>query len=69
VATLVHMTPDRFADDAEAAVSAAIVEGYRRVPPATPDGWGDPERLQDASTQETLQQLDDEEAAAGCGTW
>ncbi len=53
----------------EAEISRRIVEGYRRTPPGTPDGWGDLEALADASTRETLQRLDAEEREAGFKPW
>lgn len=53
----------------EALVSRQIVEGYRRVPPATPDGWAELERLAEAGTRETLQRLDAEERRAGREPW
>lgn len=57
------------ADAAEAEVTRQIVEGYRRVPPGLPDGWGDLESLADHSTLETMQRLDAEERAAGHDSW
>ena len=53
----------------EASISRAIVEGYTRVPPGTPDGWGDLEAAADESTLETLQRLDEEEREAGFEPW
>jgi predicted transcriptional regulator len=49
----------------EAAITAAIVEGYRRIPPGTPDGWGDLEAQADRLTRETNERLAKEEADAG----
>ena len=46
-------------------VGRAIVDGYRRVPPGRPDGWGDLERQTDRAHVETLLRLDEEERAAG----
>lgn len=51
----------------EAAVTAKIVEGYRRIPPTTPDGWGDLEAAGDHATRELFQRFDAEERAAGEG--
>jgi Arc/MetJ-type ribon-helix-helix transcriptional regulator len=51
------------------AVTDAIVAGYRRVPPQTPDAWGDLEAERDRSTAETLLRLDAEERAAGLEPW
>lgn len=57
------------ADDREAAITAAIVDGYRRVPPQEPDEWGDLERSGATSTRETLQRLDAEEQSMGLEPW
>lgn len=57
------------ADEAEAAITAAIVEGYRRVPPAVPDEWGDLEHSGQIASRETAQRLDAEERAAGFAPW
>jgi Arc/MetJ-type ribon-helix-helix transcriptional regulator len=53
----------------EHAVTNAIVEGYRRIPPATPDAWGELERLGERSTNELLQRLDAEERSEGHAPW
>lgn len=56
---------DRHLSEArEAAHSRRIVEGYERVPPATPDEWGDLKMHADRSTLELLQRLDAEERDA-----
>lgn len=57
------------AESAEAARTAAIVAGYRRVPPATPDEWGDVERAGEVAAVETAQRLDAEERAVGVAPW
>ena len=57
------------ADDREAEIGRAIVEGYTRIPPGTPDEWGDLEALNDALTLETIQRLDEEERRAGFEPW
>jgi hypothetical protein len=49
----------------QVAITRQIVEGYQRVPPATPDAWGDLESLQDEATLELLQRLDAEERVDG----
>lgn len=54
---------------ADAVATTAIVEGYRRVPQATPDEWGDLAAAGDRSALETAQRLDAEEAAAGHDPW
>jgi predicted DNA-binding protein len=53
----------------EAAVTEKIVEGYRRIPPTTPDDWGGLEAAGDHATRELLQRLDAEERASGEGGW
>lgn len=63
-AVLVHLSASH-----AAAVSREIVEGYGRIPPATPDGWGDMEKLADASAREAMQRLDEEERREGHGPW
>jgi len=60
---------DALAGSADRAIGAAIVEGYRRIPQGTPDGWSDGARMADVSTRETLQRLDAEEAALGLAPW
>ena len=57
------------AEASDAAVAREIVEGYRRVPPGTPDEWGDLEAVQDRSNLELLQRLDAEEKSAGLEPW
>lgn len=57
------------AEHHEAALSRAIVDGYRRVPPGTPDEWGPLSDLADRSALETLQRLDAEEAREGLPPW
>jgi hypothetical protein len=53
----------------EAVITRRIVEGYRRVPPATPDEWGDVEADQDQASAEVMGRLDAEERAAGHQPW
>jgi predicted transcriptional regulator len=50
-------------------VGRAIAEGYRRVPPATPDSWGDLEPLADQGTADLLGRLDEEERREGLAPW
>jgi hypothetical protein len=57
------------ADARGAAVTDAVVAGYTRIPPATPDAWGDLEAERDRAAAETLQRLDAEERAAGVKPW
>jgi len=49
-------------------VGRRIVEGYRAIPPETPDAWGDVAAA-DTGTRELLQRLDAEERAAGHAPW
>lgn len=60
---------EHLAADRDAAIGRAIVEGYRRVPPATPDGWADLASAADRAGSELAQRLDEEERAAGFGQW
>ncbi len=57
------------AERSEAEAARQIVAGYRRIPPATPDEWGEPAQHADAATVETMQRLDAEERAAGLEPW
>lgn len=52
-----------------AAVGERIAEGYRRIPQAQPDEWGDPPIGSDVATGELLARLDAEERAAGHDSW
>lgn len=60
---------ERLADEAEARVSEQIAEGYRRVPPATPDGWTDLGEFADTAARELLERLDAEERREGYPPW
>ncbi len=57
------------ADDEEARINAAIIEGYRRIPAGTPDAWGDIEAQLEQNSRETMQRLDQEERQAGVEPW
>ncbi len=50
-------------------VGRQIADGYRRVPPATPDGWGDVSAVTDRATADLLVRLDADEHAAGRPPW
>lgn len=60
---------EHLASDRDAAIGRAIVEGYRRIPPSTPDEWGDLESTADRAGRELAQRVDEEERAAGFGQW
>ena len=67
---LIRLAIETYLEEAsQAAVTARIVEGYRRIPPHTPDEWGDLEAMQDRATRELLQRLDVEEQAGGHPPW
>lgn len=53
----------------QAAIGTQIVEGYTRLPPATPDEWGDPAEVTDQATADLLHRLDAEERRAGHEPW
>lgn len=51
------------------AVGRQIADGYRRVPPVTPDEWGDLPGMTDRATVDMLVRLDAEERAGGLEPW
>lgn len=51
------------------AIARRIVDGYRRVPPAVPDQWGDAAGDADVAVRELSQRLDAEERVAGLDPW
>jgi predicted transcriptional regulator len=51
------------------AIGEAIADGYRRIPPGTPDEWGDLEVMADVAGRELAQRLDHEERDAGFDPW
>lgn len=57
------------ADAREEAIVRQIVEGYRRIPPATPDEWGDLEAEAEVADEEVLARLNAEEREAGHEPW
>jgi len=57
------------AGDREAAIGRRIVEGYERIPPATPDAWGDLAAVTDVAAVDLLHRLDAEEREAGHRPW
>ena len=60
---------DGLRQSAAAAVGERIADGYRRMPQALPDAWGDPVASADVATAELLVRLDVEDRAAGHGSW
>ncbi|MBK5228910.1 MAG: CopG family transcriptional regulator [Actinobacteria bacterium] len=53
----------------ELKIGAQIAAGYQKIPPATPDEWGDLAALMDRSTADLLQRLDAEERRQGNDPW
>ncbi|MBA3423787.1 MAG: ribbon-helix-helix protein, CopG family [Rubrobacter sp.] len=67
---LIRMALEDFLrSDQEALVGDQIVEGYRRIPPASPEEWGGLEQLTDNAAVDVLHRLDAEEIAAGHEQW
>lgn len=64
-----NLLEESLADARQAAIGRQIVEGYRRIPPATPDEWGDLAAMTDQASGDLLHRLDHEERAAGRGPW
>ncbi len=60
---------EHLARDVEAEIDRRIVDGYRRIPPGTPDGWGDLTAATERSTRDVLAKLDAEEREAGYEPW
>ena len=56
-------------DDREAEIGRQIADGYRRIPPGTPDEWGNLEAMTDQATVDLLHHLDAEERAGGHDPW
>lgn len=53
----------------EREIGNKIREGYVRIPPATPDEWGDLDRIADTAAGELAQRLDAEEREQGVEPW
>lgn len=60
---------ESLADEREATVGRRIAEGYKRIPPATPDAWGDLAAMTDGATRDLLHRLDAEERESGEAPW
>jgi len=56
-------------EEREAAIGRRIAEGYERIPPATPDAWGDLAAMTERAAGDLLQRLDAEEREAGEPPW
>jgi hypothetical protein len=56
-------------NDQEAAISQRIVDGYVRIPPETPDEWGDLAETTDQASVDLLRRLDAEERRQGRAPW
>lgn len=56
-------------DERDAEIGRQIAEGYRRIPPATPDEWGDLETQSEQRMRDALHRLNAEERAAGHEPW
>jgi Arc/MetJ-type ribon-helix-helix transcriptional regulator len=56
-------------NDQEAAISRRIVDGYVRIPPETPDEWGDLAETTDQASVDLLRRLDAEERRQGRPPW
>jgi predicted DNA-binding protein len=51
------------------AIGERIADGYRRIPQAAPDAWGDISAPSDDAAEEVLRRLDAEERAQGHAPW
>lgn len=60
---------DHFSERRARSVAHQIVEGYRRVPPGTPDEWGSLDDAADMAAREVSQRLDAEERVQGHDRW
>jgi len=56
-------------ENSKASVGRRIAEGYKRIPPITPDAWGNLVEFSDQATADLLTRLDAEEHAAGAPPW
>jgi predicted transcriptional regulator len=67
---LVRSALEKFLDaDRERMISQAIVDGYTRIPPGTPDDWGDLEAMTDRAHTDLSHRLDWEERRGGHEPW
>ncbi len=63
------MLEDFLSNDREVALGEQIAEGYKRIPPSTPDDWGNLRQMTDQATIDVLHRLDAEEKAQGHEPW
>jgi hypothetical protein len=56
-------------DEREAEIDRKIVEGYTRIPPGTPDEWGELAQQSDAGVRDLFARLDADERDAGSEAW
>jgi hypothetical protein len=56
-------------DEREAEIDRQIIEGYTRMPPGSPDEWGDRGRETDDGLRDLFARLDVEERDAGFEAW
>jgi Arc/MetJ-type ribon-helix-helix transcriptional regulator len=56
-------------NDREATISRRIVDGYVRIPPETPDEWGELAEVTDQASVDLLRRLDAEERRQGRPPW
>lgn len=64
-----ELVSDALQQETAAAIGEQIAAGYRRVPQAEPDEWGDMTVTADVATHELLVRLDAEERQAGHNRW
>jgi predicted transcriptional regulator len=60
---------EHLAEDLDAEISRAIIEGYRRTPQSVLDAWGDPAEQMTSSGRDVYRRLDAEERQAGHQPW
>jgi hypothetical protein len=60
---------DFLSKDRDLALGEQILEGYKRIPPSSPDEWGNLEQVTDQATVDVLHRLDAEEASEGHEPW
>lgn len=67
---LIRIALEQFlARDRERALTRAIVDGYRRLPPGTADEWGEMSKMSDQAATDVARRLDAEERGEGHEPW